>query len=79
MYNWARICLVIETVRDVCTVYIHTFLCTADTEFMTVPVYHSCTSISDIDITNKFYLLFYYIVYYYLRYLNTLSCICLYS
>lgn len=36
MYNWAQICLVIETVKDVCTVYIHTSLWTADIEFITV-------------------------------------------
>lgn len=36
-------------------------------------VYHSSSSVYDIDTTNKFDLPFYYLVYYYLRYLNTLG------
>lgn len=78
-YNWARICLVMETVRKgVRTVCIHTFLWTANVKFTTVLVYHSSSSVYDIDIPNKLDLPFYYLVYYYLRYLSTLSCVCFY-
>lgn len=58
--------------------YIHIFLWNADAEFISVPVYHSSSSVYDIDITNKFNLPFYYLVYYYLRYLNTLTCVWFY-
>lgn len=62
MYNWARICLAMETVRDVCTVYMHTFLWTADIEFTTIQFITVAVQVHFLILKSQISLVYYFII-----------------